>query len=46
MYAERTLPVISEKYKKDFVKVLSSRLKEIEKESKMKRVEKVIKKLG
>jgi hypothetical protein len=46
MYAENAIPVIGDKYKKDFIKVLSSRLKEIEKESKVKRVEKVIKKLS
>jgi hypothetical protein len=46
MYAENAIPVIGEKYKKDFVKTLSSRLKEIEKESKVKRVEKVIKKFS
>jgi hypothetical protein len=46
MYAENAIPMISEKHKKNFVKVLTSRLKEIEKESKVKRVEKVIKKLS
>jgi hypothetical protein len=45
-YAEDAIPVITEKYKKDFIKVLSFRIKEIEKESKQKRVEKVIAKLN
>ena len=45
MYAENAAPVISEKNKKAFVKLLQSRLDEIEKETKRKRVEKVIKKL-
>jgi hypothetical protein len=45
MYAENAVPVITDEYKKDFVKLLSFRLGEIEKESKQKRVEKVIKKL-
>jgi hypothetical protein len=45
MYAENALPVIGNDYKKNFVKVLASRLSEIEKESKQRRVEKVIKKL-
>jgi hypothetical protein len=46
MYAENAMPAISDKYKKDFVKILSSRLSEIEKESKQKRVEKVIKNMS
>jgi HEAT repeat protein len=45
MYAENAAPVISEKYKDKFVKTLTSRLGDIEKESKRKRVEKVIRKL-
>ena|ERR1700741_2832687 len=45
MYAENALPIITGKYKADFSKVLLSRLNEIEKESKKKRVEKVLKKL-
>ncbi len=45
MYAENAVPVITNKYKNDFIKLLTSRLSEIEKESKQKRVEKVIKKL-
>lgn len=46
MYAENAIPVIIEKYKKDFIKVLTSRIPDIEKETKQKRVEKVIKKLS
>jgi len=45
MYAERVLPVIDDKNKEDFVRVLRARLSDIEKESKRKRVEKVIKKV-
>ncbi len=44
MYAERAIPVVNEKNKNLFVKTLSSRLDDIEKETKRKRVEKVIKK--
>jgi hypothetical protein len=46
MYAENALPVIDAGLKDKFVKTLSGRLDEIEKESKRKRVEKVIKKLS
>lgn len=45
MYAENAVPVINGSNKDRFVKVLASRLDEIEKESKRNRVEKVIKKL-
>lgn len=45
-YAEDALPVINEKNKKSVVKTLTSRLSEIEKDTKRKRVEKVIKKLS
>jgi hypothetical protein len=45
-YAEDAIPIIGDKYKKDFIKVLTSRLRDIEKDSKKKRVEKVIKKLS
>ena len=44
MYAERAIPVVNEKNKTLFVKTLTSRLDDIEKETKRKRVEKVIKK--
>lgn len=44
MYAELAIPVITDSNKGLFVKTLRSRLNEIEKESKRKRVEKVIKK--
>ncbi|MDH4058761.1 MAG: adaptin domain-containing protein [Cyclobacteriaceae bacterium] len=46
MYAESAVPIITEKNKKIFLKSLSSRLDEIEKESKRKRVEKVIRKFS
>lgn len=45
-YAEDAMPVITEKYKKDFVKVLSSRLDDFDKETKKVRLQKVIKKLS
>ncbi len=45
MYAENALPVIDAGLKEKFIKVLSGRLGEIEKESGRKRVEKVIRKL-
>ncbi len=44
MYAERAVPVVNEKNKTLFVKTLTSRLNDIEKDTKRKRVEKVIKK--
>ncbi len=44
MYAENTLPVIDKKNKGVFIKTLQSRLDEVDKESKKKRIEKVIKK--
>jgi len=45
MYAENAAPVLQDKDKEDFIAVLSSRLDEFEKESKRKRVEKIIRKL-
>ncbi|MGG7663606.1 HEAT repeat domain-containing protein [Dyadobacter sp. BHUBP1] len=46
MYAENALPVISAAHKAIFVKTLTSRLGDFEKESKRKRMEKVLKRLG
>jgi len=46
MYAEKAMPIINEKNKQLFVKTLSSRLNDIEKETKRKRVEKAIKKFS
>ena len=46
MYAERMLPLITEKNKAAFIKILRSRIIEIEKESGRKRVEKLIKRIG
>jgi hypothetical protein len=43
MYAENAMPTITEKNKLFFIKTLTARLDDIEKESKRKRVEKVIK---
>ena len=45
MYAEMTLPLINEQNKKKFISALNSRLDDIEKDSKRKRIERVIKKL-
>lgn len=45
MYSENALPVINDKNKAIFIKTLTSRLADIEKETKRARVEKVIKKL-
>jgi HEAT repeat protein len=42
MYAENMQPVINSKNKQEFIKILASRLDDLEKESKKKRVEKVI----
>lgn len=44
MYAERAMPVINENNKRLFIKTLNSRLDDIEKDTKRKRVEKVIRK--
>lgn len=46
MYAENALPVMGGSQKREFVRTLSSRLGDFEKESKRKRVEKVLKRLG
>lgn len=45
MYAENAAPALKENDKSAFIKTLQSRLDEMEKESKRKRIEKVIKKL-
>jgi hypothetical protein len=45
MYSENAVNLIPMALKKDFIKVLQSRMPEIEKESKQKRVQKVIRKL-
>jgi len=45
-YAEDAIPVITDKHKKDFVKVLLSRLEDFDKETKKFRLQKVIKKLS
>ena len=45
MYAENALPIINEKNKAIFIRTLTARLDDFEKETKRKRVEKVLKKL-
>lgn len=45
MYAEKAMPVINEKNKNKFITTLNARLADIDKDSKRKRIEKVIKKL-
>ena len=46
MYAERAISVVNDKNKTIFVETLTSRLNDIEKETKRKRIEKVIKKFN
>ena len=46
MYAERAMPIINQQNKQIFIMTLNARMNEIEKETKRKRVEKVINKLG
>lgn len=46
MYAENALPVIGGAHKSEFVGTLTNRLGDFEKESKRKRLEKVLKRLG
>jgi len=46
MYAEYTASVITEKNKKIFIHTITSRLKDLEKDSQRKRIEKIIKKLS
>jgi HEAT repeat protein len=46
MYAEKAMPIINDKNRLVFIRTLSSRLDDIEKDTKRKRVEKVIKKFG
>ena len=45
MYAERTLPVINETNKQEFIDLLSERINELEKESQKKRIKKVLSKI-
>jgi len=45
MYAERTLPVLKEKDKNEFIALLNKRINELKKESQIKRIKKVLKKL-
>lgn len=46
MYAERAMTIINDDNKKLFIKTLSSRLDDIDKESKRKRIQRVIKKFS
>ena len=46
MYAERAISIINDKNKTQFIKILTARLPDIEKDAKRKRVEKIIKKLS
>lgn len=46
MYAEKAMDIINDRNRKKFIQTLNSRLDDIDKESKRKRVEKVIKKLS
>jgi len=46
MYAERAIPIINDRNKSVYIKTLTSRLGDIEKDTKRKRVEKVIKKFS
>jgi len=46
MYAEKALPIITGKNKALFIATLTSRLTDIDKDTKRKRIEKVIKKLS
>jgi hypothetical protein len=46
MYAEKAMPIINDKNKTLFIKTLTSRVGDIEKDTKRKRVEKVIKKFS
>ena len=43
MYAERSLPLINEQNKQSLIRVIESRLEDMDKQSKRKRIEKVIK---
>jgi hypothetical protein len=46
MYAEQALPVINNDNKAKFIKVLETRLPDVDKESKKLRIRKVLKKLS
>ncbi len=46
MYTENAMPVINKANKMNFINILQSRMKELEKETQKKRMEKVIKKLS
>ena len=46
MYAENALPIVNSKNKTTFIKILHSRLPDIDKDTKRIRIEKIIKKLS
>jgi len=46
MYAEKAMPIVNDKNKALFIKTLESRLKDVEKDTKRKRLEKVIRKFN
>lgn len=46
MYAESALPIITDQYKQQFIKILNDRISDLEKESQKKRLEKLLKKLN
>lgn len=46
MYAERLFPIITGESKEEFASILTARLTDVEKESKRKRINKVLQKLG
>ncbi|TXN38238.1 hypothetical protein FVB32_08075 [Flagellimonas hymeniacidonis] len=46
MYAERTVPVVDKDNKEQFIKILETRMQDLQKESQKKRVEKIIRKLS
>lgn len=46
MYAERAMPIINEKNKTVFIKTLNTRMNDLEKESQVKRIQKVIKQVS
>ena len=45
MYAERALPIINETNKNEFINLLTDRMNELNKQSQIKRIEKVLRKL-
>ncbi|MCB0696927.1 MAG: hypothetical protein KDC07_06165 [Chitinophagaceae bacterium] len=46
MYAEKAMPVVTNKYKQQFIAILNDRIEGLEKDSQKKRIEKLLKKLN